>query len=423
MPLGNQLPQSMLYNAPETMLDGAINWTSFKPLDRSTFEQDSTFKIRVGSLTDFLIPQRSYLRFDLKLNNGTVGTPVAASSNTTSYITSLGGASVIRRLTTTVGGRQLETIDSYNEYCSHLYKRLPATQQEFLKVAELYKDDRASLNQLASQASSGRTIFHALRCSLLENDQYIPLPFCRGGVEFEIQLETLNRVCASSVPGGYTIENVEFIGCMIRPNVSYMSQFNSKLSSGGKASMPLQIIRNLRISPSATTEQTSVINLGFFKSLKQVSGVQRSAATLSTKATDSFANDNLTAKSYYWQIGSERYPKNFEIQCNSDPAYGAVRIENQMQAICSLDNTYGHFSASQPISSAGAVSGKDDYVFYNWASNPSFGSGVPVEDGVVNFVHSYNTAPADTDSYDFFFQVEGKLSIGYDSVDVDFKDL
>jgi hypothetical protein len=415
MPQGFSLPQDMLYQAPEIVQDGSINWVQTPPLDRSSFTQDQSFKIRIGSLTDFLLPQRSYLKFDLKFTNSTGG---SVATSATSYLTSLGGASVFRSITTTCAGREVERIDNYNAFVSTIYKRLPTTAKNFLLQAELYGHTGASsLNHNADTVANGRTIYHPLRTALFENDKMICLPFLRGGVELDIQLESIVRVASDATPIGYSISNIQFVGCYLRPNASYLQQFNSKLSSGQKAQVPLQVVRNIRISPSATTQQETPINLGFFKSLKQVMSINRSASTLSTQGTDSFAVDTLDKlKSYYWRVGSERYPKNFAIECNNLVSTGAVKIEQQMMALCSLDNTYAHYNST-------GFSDTDSYQFYNWASNSSFGSGIPVEDGVINFAHEYSSAPTATDVYDMWFFVDGVLSISFEDVSMDFKDI
>lgn len=405
---GYNLPSALLYSAPEKTISGTTNWVSFKPLNRSSFEPTQTMNIRVSSLTDFLVPERSYLKYTLKVQ--------AAATSASSYITSLGGASVISSVKSTVGGREIENIEEYNTYISNIYKRAPETQKNLLKTLELYGD--ASVLSSANGQANGYTICHALRNVVFEgNPQYWGLPYIRGGLEIEIKLEDLTKVCASAAPTGYTVENVELVCCMLKPSSDYLKQFQSKLASGSKATMPLQVIRQTSVSTAGVADAENILQIGFYKSLRNVSIIGRTDATLSTKTTDAFANDSLLGlQEFSFRSGSERFPKNFQVKCGNDNSVGAISPENIMMSLCSLDNTFAGFNST-------GVANTDAFVHFDFSSDSSFSSGIPVEDGTIVYQQKYSSAPSTTNKLSMFFGVEGKLEMSYDGIDISFKDL
>ncbi len=87
-----------------------------------------------------------------------------------------------------------------------------------------------------------------------------------------------------------------------------------------------------------------------------------------------------------------------------------------MQALVSLDNTWPHMNA---VTHADTNTG--EFIYYNFASNRSFGAGVPTEDGqiVVNLAH--NSAPAATDM-DLFLSIDAVLKIDASDVSVSSQD-
>ncbi len=97
MPSGFSIPDQLLYSAPAQTIDGDINQVQFQPVSGETFTPGQSITLKISSENEFLVPQRSYLQFDLKLTGG-------AANTAPSVISSLGGASVLRRVTTTVSG-------------------------------------------------------------------------------------------------------------------------------------------------------------------------------------------------------------------------------------------------------------------------------------------------------------------------------
>lgn len=81
-----------------------------------------------------------------------------------------------------------------------------------------------------------------------------------------------------------------------------------------------------------------------------------------------------------------------------------------MQSICSFDNTFSHFNAVDWSADTG------NYIYFNWATSASTGSGIPVEDGQITVHHTYNSAPAGTEQIDLFFYNDAILQLSESSV-------
>ena len=405
-----KLPDQLLYSKPTQTIDGNINWVSFTPVSGSTFTDGNSFKVRVSSTNEFLVVQRSYLKYTLKLTGVTQAT-------TASVTTKLGGASALRRVVTNVGGVQVEDIDNYNTYVSTIYKRLPTSQQNFLKQVEGYQNQDICCST-ATLASNGRTVCHALRTSIMECDQYLPLPFLQGGLEMEFTVETLNNIIATSASGatGVSVSNVEFVACMIKPSDGYLKQFQGTLASGKKGSITMVKTRNVRLNPSALTDQEQSLQIGFLRSLRSVLGITRKSTSWLSATTDSFELDTANLmSSYYFKVGSDRYPRNKVINTNNGTS-GTVDAEPLMQSICALDNSYAHFNAVDVTANTA------NYIYFNWASSPAIGSGIPVEDGKIDFHHTYYAAPAATEYIDVFFFYDAILSFDASSISLNEKE-
>jgi len=170
MPSDWNIPDSLSYKRPDVLIDGDANFTEFQPVSGSTFTQDQTFKIKITSSDEFLDVRRCYLKYDLTLTGG-----ATTAGNMISY---LGGASVLRRITTTVSGSQVEDYDDYNLALSVKYAQLPETNKNFLKQVEFY-NNQGVLTSSSSAYTNGRTCLHALRTGLFEIDQCISFSFCQ----------------------------------------------------------------------------------------------------------------------------------------------------------------------------------------------------------------------------------------------------
>ena len=338
---------------------------------------------------------------------------VSTTSGSTAIISAQGASAVLQRITTSVSGRSIEDINNYNSYCSALYKRLPDTEQNFLKEVELYTN-QAQLSASANAASNGYTVCHAMRNALFESDQMIPLPFIAGGISIEVELAPVNKLLAATSSGatGYTVSGVELVACMVKPSDSYLKSFQQTLLAGREGVIPITTIRNFRVSPSTTTaDQTIPVSVGFHRSVRSFLATQKLTSNINSSSADEFALETLNGlKEYYVQIGSRRFPRNYTIKTQNSTASGAPTAEHYMQALCSLDNTWPHMNA---VAHSGTNTGQ--FIYYGFSSNRGFGSGEPSEDGQIILNLTYNSAPSAA-YMDLFLHIDGVLKIGASDV-------
>jgi hypothetical protein len=396
------IPESLRYNAEIQSIDGDIHVVRYTPVSGVSFTPSQVCKLRLTSANEFLIPSKSYLRYDIAFTSDTI-----ANVRTST----LGGASVLKTITTSIAGLQIESIDNYNAYIATSDARLPDSHKNLLKQTE------GLGNTSAFSVSTGRSVYHAPRIALMEQDKHIPLAFFGGGIDLDLTFEELAKVQSTTggSPTTYTITNVEFVATMLKPSDSYLQAYQSSLASGKFAKMALQLVRNMRLTPSATTEQEANLFTGVLRSLRSVIGVNRLTASFGAGA-DTFASfDNEDLRNYYFQIGSNRYPRNKAIEC-ANASGVIVQSEHLMQALCSVDNTYSHFN--QPDSYASV----SDYIFFNWASNPSLGSGAIVEDGNLTLVRSFVSAPTTTSTTDLFLIYDAVLKFNATDFSLDTKE-
>ena len=99
------------------------------------------------------------------------------------------------------------------------YKRLPSTNQNFLKISEGYGDTTI----LSVTTGTGKTIYHPIRSALFEQQNYLPLPFVGGGMDIDIQLSDYTQLLTTTGGAtGFSISNVSYVGCMLSPSPSYL---------------------------------------------------------------------------------------------------------------------------------------------------------------------------------------------------------
>lgn len=415
MPVSYQIPQKMTYSDPDSLIEGELNYVQFQPVAGSSWGPSESFDINISSPDKVLDVSKSYLKFKLALT----GTTTVGSSITTV----LGGASAIQRVVTSVGGLQVEDIQNYPSYLSVLYKRGTAEQQNVLKALEAF-NDQGAFSASDDARNNGRVICHALRTAVCESDKHLPLFAIRSGITFSFTTATLNDILTATASGAtsYKISEVYFVGALVKPAPSYIDNFMAGISGGRSAQIPMQLVRNVRFKPSTLTQQETNLHIGQLKSLRQIFGVCRESTSINTATTDSYALDALNAlTSYYYMVGSERYPQNKEIFTNNAVASGAVDPESVMQTLVSLDNTYAWLN---PFNGSNVFADGKDNIFapFTWASNRAIGSGVMTSDGFITINHKYNSAPAGTETVDMFIVYDAMLKLGA-TIELDAKNL
>lgn len=394
------IPDELQYTLPAQKIGGETNYVSFRPAEAGPFLSDQSFSITVASASHFLQPDKTFLKYRVSVVGGTA----------TAGTTSLGSMSLIcplKDVSFSLGGVRIESIRNYNQFVSIERKRTTAERTNLLKELEAI-NDATCITGSADKRSKGRYCVHALENALGDMNDALPLPFIRGGVRLEIQLESFNNVMAGNANAhtNYQIDDVQLICGMIKPNDSYMKEFQGSLEAGRFASIPVVTTKSYQTTLSAATVQTVDINTGFVKSLRSLTATQRAAAKLNAAAEDAFANDTADKlKKWSLQVGTTKYPQNFEIGFSNDVSAATPDPTQLALAVASFSSHGTGFDNKQPW-----ADNKDCVLYYGWSRD--YANGVSVSDGKVSLTLDYNSAPTTGNVLDVFAQVDSLIQIG-----------
>ncbi len=193
-----------------------------------------------------------------------------------------------------------------------------------------------------------------------------------------------------------------------------MKSFQASLQNGRQATIPMTITRNFRLNPSTSSADSTIpVAVGFHRSVRSVLATRKLSSNINNASADEFVAETLAGlKNYYFQVGSQRFPRNKVIETQNDTSSGAPSAEHYMQALCSIDNTWPHMNA---VTHSGTNTSQ--FLYYNFASNRSFGAGIPSEDGQLVKNLSHNSAPSATDM-DLFLSIDAVMKLDASDISI-----
>ena len=363
------ISQSLTYSAPTSVLDGKVNFVSFKP-QKDVYKESETIDIKYSSNSEFAILSRSYHKFTI--NTTAVGT-----------LSTLGGYAVLNQLQEQLSGTTL-----------------PVSRNHFLKCGVLISNgttDRKTIETLCAKAifnsstgvatTVGGTIdvIIPFQCSFDYEDKIFPLAVCNG-FKSTLSLNASDQVVSV---GTYTISNFETVLCMIEPEPSYLQEISNGLNSGSTLKMPVKLTNSTTLYPNSALTQNLLVNPGYQSSLNSVSLVLRETP---------LTNSNKL-KSFYIMLDSIRYPRNAVIKTDD-------RLESVYQLLAGYHTSFDHIS----VPDVSQVSHT-----YTFQSNGSFASGVAISNGMIEIISEYTSAPSSA-SMEVILNYSGYLEISRNSV-------
>lgn len=415
--VGFSIPNNLDYSRPTKDIPLKSNQVSFKPISGSTFsgDGDANIKINVSSNSQFWDISKSYLKFKVQFSG----------TKATSHKLPLAGYGyLINQVDTYCGGILVESLNDYNKMVANNYKHLPSEYLNTLKALEQYNNATGSVVNGICTADSGVTVCHAIRNTFETCPKAIPLMFIRGGVQYEIKLETMARFLATNTDAGltsYTVSEVEYVACLFEPEAAVIKQYNDSFKNGGVAQFPLRITKCIKNVPVNASQQQYTLQLGYHKSLEEINCLTHSnvlgisGGTTGNDSSNNFTHNGVTK--YRFEIGGERYPRNFDIQMIGSTAGGSISAENVMQKLISQDNTFPFLNhqTGSPIDTVG------NSIYYCFKNN-SFGSGIPISDGIVTA--AVEGTPSSTSVINYWYvTLSALLKISADNVELDTKSL
>lgn len=407
-------PSSMLYQ--QIPYSGVLKkeFVDISPVSGTSFGPNETIEFNINSSSAMLDVSRSYLKITTKLSGGTVLTD---TSNTASMSAYGSLATTIKSVRTTLGGVEIERVDNYNNLIAYLYNRSPESHKNALKRLEAYRDTDVLAGSVA-KGTNGRRACHALKTALLDSTKSIPLPWVRGGLNIELTLSTLNEFLAANTVNAtaFALTDVRYCACFITPTADYFNEVNQMLSGGKVMTIPVEVTKSYRKVPSALTSQITQINTGFISSLNEIIATFRTTSNLSSASADSFTHISAGSKSYSFKIGSERFPKNFEVNCQNAIATATPSPESYMQELVAYDNNWAAISHDYDIDE-----NKNNALYYNFKADAfASSSNQSVEDGLLEMQIEYNSDPS-ANTLDIYTRHSAKVLVSISEVAIDSK--
>jgi len=405
----NQItPDSLRYGQiPESSVVER-SWQEVPPVSGTTFSANGNIEFNINSSSQFLNLADSYIRYDMVLTGGTL-----ASAGNISYNNSL--ASVIKESLLEYGGVQVERVDNYNNLVALKIKEDTSSNKNILKLTEAYSAGNV-LTATSDKFTYGRQACHQLKSAFGKTSTELPLPFTRGGLRVALRLATVEEILAEAGAGGsdstnFSITNVRFLARMVTPSPQYMKEAQDELSKNNLLRIPIKINKTITYTPTADLTQNKTMAVGYLGSLDKVALVHRTASTLTTKSTDAFAHKNADLLEAFFQVGSQRYPKNTPIYCNN--ATGAVKSPEQfMQRIVDCEWACDFSDNIDSNLNSGLV--------YNFQKTKGLKSGIALEDGQIIVNARYKSDPSSF-TVDMFVEASGTILVSLNDLIIDLK--
>ena len=355
------ISDSLTYTQPEGLLDGKINYIKFVPQGANSYGPSETIEVKLSSNTDFMVLDRSYIKFTL-------------STSATGTLSVNGGSSVINSISDNFGGCVLP--QQRNFHIKQGVKLQSGTSNR--KAIDTYCQS-STFASATGVATSDSTVFTICMpfVSSFETDKVIPLAVLNGwGITFNT-----NPAASVVSAGTYTITGFEVVACMIQPTQLYLEQIAQGLNNGSTLKIPIQLSNSITSQVTSALTQNILVNCGYLSSMNQVTFVAKESA---------LANSSKVS-SWYVMVDSKRYPVNKEVA-------GAVESVYQTLAGYNTDNSF----ISLPHST-------QTFNQYTFKSNGSFSSGISTANGMVELVLSFSSTPTGTIetiiSYDAYLEI------------------
>lgn len=327
---------SLTYSVPTPIIDGPIEYVSYKPSGSQTFRAGETISIKLSSNTQFLNLERSYCKFNL-------------ACSTTGSLNPLGASSVFKSVQDQVSG--LSIPESRNWYIQNGIKLCTDTSERKATTAACESFTGTGTGTSVTSATN-MTVCMPVPTSISTN-QLIPLAFFNAGHLLTYSLSTDATVVSA---GYYTITNFEIVAALQTPHSDLMGEYARGLASGNSLKIAVQLYKSITSTLSASNNQSLNVQCGFISSLNTVSIVEKTAALGAMKNGGDLLN-------FYVNLDGQRYPKNKVISTGIEAFY----------------QTLAGYSTN--LSTISVPDSNQPFQQYSWKSNETFARGVPTANG------------------------------------------
>jgi len=390
-----EIDNSLTYSYPVDIVSGDISFVSFKS-DAVSYSPGQTASFNLRSNNEFMILDRSYIKFDIT-ETGTTGTSLSC----------MGSSAIFKTVSDNLSGLQLPQLSDWNVLNSVNLSTDTAERKSVTTRCEATGTYAAPGTALAATTINvARSVVMPIPTTLSSISQVFPLALLSGGYRIDYQLEDYLKVFVGYVGNSYTITNFEIVGCMLKAPDAYLKEVSQGLAAGNSLKIPLQLTKNFTNLLSIATEQSINLSPGYLSSMNSLTNVYRTTATVNAASTDSFKSTVAKVKNFYMNVDSARYPRNKPINIknsagNEDPEFIYQLLASQNTSVALIEAPKAAIS---------------DVLHFSWKSNSSFNSGIPLNNGKISLEMQFSAAPAVNDILCSFIDYDCYLTISLSDV-------
>lgn len=390
-----ELDESLTYSTPPDVVMGDINYVSFKS-DSPSYTPGQTVNFNIRSNNEFMILDRSYLKFSYAETTGTTGCTLS----------SMGAGSFISQISDTLSGLQLPVQQNANVIKAISLSNDTASRKSITTRCEFSGTYTAPGTAIATQTlGTYRTAIMPVPTTLASTTNVIPVCFLNGGWNISYLLEQYLTAYIGYSGNSYTIQNMEIVGAMLKAPDSYLGEVQKTLSAGNSLKIPLQLTKTYNNLLSTATTQTIRVQPGYLSSLNSITNVYRPTATVNAASADSFKSNITKFSEWYVNINSQRIPRNKPIKVSTDD------LEWLYQELSAFNTSTSMINAS--------TIAVNDKLHLSFKSNNSFGSGISLNDGSVALELSFNAGPVVSDILTSVLEYDALLLISQNNVSLE----
>ena len=363
------ISNSLTYSKPESILDGKLNYVSFKPQGAVSFGPSESINIKLSSNTDFMVLDRSYIKFNL------------VCSVTGGNLNVNGGSACINSVVDSVGGCVLPI--SRNVHIKQGIKLQTGTSERRAidTLCSSAKFDSDTGLAQPTPANTGLTMCIPF-ISSFETEKVVPLAVLNG---WDLTY-TLNPANVVTSTGTYTVSNFEIVAALLTPQAQYLNQVATGLNSGSTLKIPIQLTNSVTSGLTTALSQNILVNCGYFSSLNAVTFVHKESPLVNASKVSG----------YHIMVDSNRYPKNKSVVGREESVYQTLA------------------GYATDISTINPPHTNQQFHQYTFKTNSEFSSGVATANGLVELVLDFASEPSGT--METLISYDAYLEIGRNSV-------
>ena len=289
----------------------------FTPVNGSDFGLGSRIQFKVSDQEGILHPNQMWLKWKPKARAAG-----ARYTGTGARGAISGKTSAIKTVTTSIGGKMIESIQNYNRFCAQEYINAPQEHKVYLAKTEgvtHFVNGTAEDNRyrFLGDENGKRYVMHQLQTGL-RGMSTLELPHIPAGIDIEVMLTTdITEIYPAPDNTPNTIDNevwqnVELICVFTRPTEGFWRHQAESLQKGSVLQRPIQTVRYQAFQGNNSSSFTMQVDSGILKSVSSVLVLgNESAPTLpvETRVDKLSYSSDMGIRAISFSVGGKQIPE------------------------------------------------------------------------------------------------------------------